>query len=192
MRKVNPALVVGLLAALGLWAFSRSKQGAEIVDEAVDYGADVIDQGVSALTGVLSRVLPGPQAHLTGTFSELRNGVPHSAVDFNYVGGQQGLNLQHPYVRSPVDGIVTFSGGQYGTVKVLDGEGFSHELLHMNDLAVQVGQRVSTGEIIGTMGGRGPLGPNQYAQHVHYQLVAPSGGFVDPVEWWQQRGGFFA
>lgn len=137
---------------------------------------------------VLSRILPDARAHITGTFDELRSGVPHQALDFNYVGGQQGLNMQFPDVRSPVDGVVTFAGGQYGTVKVLDGENFSHELLHLNDVYAHVGQVVHAGDVVGTMGGRGPMGPFQYARHVHYQLKTPTGILINPEEWWSERG----
>lgn len=123
-------------------------------------------------------------AHLTGTFDEMRGTVMHRAVDFNYVGGQQGINLQYPPVFSPVDGEVTFSGGQYGTVKIEDAAGFSHEFLHLQDRTVSQGQQISAGTQIGTMGGRGPNGPNQYARHVHYQLKDADGNFIDPVLYW--------
>lgn len=188
MRKVHPGLIVGLFAAIGLWAFSRTARGGEIVDDVFDYGGDVLTRGWN----VLSRMLQDAPAHITGTFDELRSGVRHGAVDFNYVGGQQGINLIHPEVRAPIDGVVTFAGGQYGTVKIEDREGYSHELLHHQDLLAHVGQIVSAGDVIGTMGGRGPLGPAQFAQHVHYQLRSPDGIFVDPVAWWNDRGVTFA
>lgn len=108
----------------------------------------------------------------------------HRAVDFNYVGGQTGINLQYPVVYSPIAGLVTFSGGQYGTVKIQDANGFSHEFLHLQDRVVSAGQEINAGDPIGTMGGRGPQGPTQYARHVHYQLKDESGALVDPVLWW--------
>lgn len=43
MRKLNPALVVGLLAAVGLWVFSRSRPGEEIIADVFDYGADAMN-----------------------------------------------------------------------------------------------------------------------------------------------------
>ncbi|WP_425510859.1 peptidoglycan-binding domain-containing protein [Xanthomonas bonasiae] len=36
------------------------------------------------------------------------------------------------------------------------------------------------------MGGRGPEGPNQYAQHVHYQIKGPNGATISPETWWNQ------
>lgn len=42
MRKVHPGLLIGLFAAIGLWMFSRTERGGEVIDEVVDYGADVM------------------------------------------------------------------------------------------------------------------------------------------------------
>ena len=137
---------------------------------------------------VLRVMLPpigGRVPHLTGTFDEMRGVVQHRAVDFNYRGGQTGINMQFPAVHSPIAGEVTFSGGQYGTVKIQDENGFSHEFLHLNERAVNRGQFVHPGDVIGTMGGRGPNGPLQYARHVHYQLKTESGDLIDPVLWWE-------
>ncbi|QAU24624.1 lytic transglycosylase domain-containing protein [Dyella sp. M7H15-1] len=142
---------------------------------------------------VMQRMLPeqqGKSAHITdhyGATNPIRNYRPHDGVDFNYTGGQNGLNLTHPTINSPVDGEVTFVGGQFGTIKIRDVEGYSHEILHTNDQSVQVGQRVASGGSIGTMGGRGPGGPTQFAQHVHYQIEDPQGKRINPQEWWNQR-----
>ena len=140
---------------------------------------------------VLRIMLPptgGRIPHLTGTFDEMRGVIQHRAVDFNYRGGQTGINMQFPQVRTPIAGEVTFSGGQYGTVKIQDENGFSHEFLHLNERNVSQGQHVEAGEVIGTMGGRGPSGPFQYARHVHYQLKTESGDLIDPVLWWESAG----
>src|SRR5690606_38805721 len=47
--------------------------------------------------------------------------------------------------------------------------------------------RVEAGDPIGTMGGRGPNGAGQYAQHVHYQIRDESGRTVDPERFWNNR-----
>ncbi|MFZ2752017.1 MAG: peptidoglycan-binding protein [Lysobacteraceae bacterium] len=140
------------------------------------------------------RVMLPPQAgttpHMTSDFGpRTLNGQPsnHGGVDFNYVGGQNGTNLEHPTVRSPVSGEVVFSGGQYGTVKIRDDQGNMHEILHMDSRSVQATNpptRVEAGDSIGTMGGRGPNGSGQYAQHVHYQMRDPSGNLIDPEAHW--------
>jgi putative chitinase len=140
------------------------------------------------------RVMMPPQngvaPHITSDFGpRTLNGQPdhHGGVDFNYVGGQSGRNLQHPTVGSPVSGEVVFSGGQYGTVKIRDDYGNMHEILHLDSRSVQATNpptRVEAGDPIGTMGGRGPNGPNQYQQHVHYQMRDPNGQIIDPEAYW--------
>lgn len=136
------------------------------------------------------RVMLPPQAgvapHITGYFGEARNGHAHGGTDFNYVGGQTGVNRQHPVVHSPVTGVVTFSGGEFGTVKIRDGRGHSHEILHLHSHTVATGQTVKPGDPIGTMGGRGPRGADQYAQHVHYQLRDPQGVLISPESFWNR------
>ena len=133
---------------------------------------------------VMLPVQAGVKPHVTGEFGEHRAHKPHGGTDFNYVGGQHGRNLQHPTVNAPISGTVTFVGGDYGTVKIRDAQGNSHEILHMQSTQVKQGQHIEAGDPIGTMGGRGPKGANQYAQHVHYQLKDPHGKLVSPQEYW--------
>lgn len=65
---------------------------------------------------VMNIMLPptpdGVSTHVTsqGNFGNSRSSGPHGGVDFNYEGGQTGVNLTHPTVFSPVAGEVTFSG----------------------------------------------------------------------------------
>ncbi|WOB50853.1 peptidoglycan DD-metalloendopeptidase family protein [Xanthomonas hydrangeae] len=138
----------------------------------------------------MERMLPGrgsTDPHITGHYGEHRGSRgPHGGTDFNYEGGQAGRNLQHPTVHSPVAGTVTFAGGNYGTVKIRDAQGNSHEILHLEGLKVKEGQALSAGDAIGTMGGRGPNGANQYAQHVHYQLRDANGKLTSPETFWNQ------
>lgn len=131
----------------------------------------------------------GTSPHITGNYGENRGNGPHGGTDFNYQGGQTGANLTHPTINSPIDGTVTFVGGQYGTIKIRDADGNSHEILHTNSQNVKVGQQVHAGDEIGTMGGRGPNGVNQYAQHVHYQMKDPQGRRINPQDWWDSGGG---
>ncbi len=136
------------------------------------------------------RLMLPPQAgtapHITGEYGERRGAHAHGGTDFNYVGGQTGLNLAHPAVHSPVAGEITFAGGAFGTVKVRDAGGHSHEILHLHRVDVAVGQRVEAGDPIGTMGGRGPEGADQYARHVHYQLRDPRGSLISPEAFWDR------
>lgn len=138
----------------------------------------------------MERMLPGQAGvdpHITGHYGENRGrSGAHGGTDFNYEGGQTGRNLQHPTVHAPIGGVVTFSGGQYGTVKIRDAQGNSHEILHLDSNSVQEGQTVRAGDPIGMMGGRGPNGEDQYAQHVHYQMRDAGGRRIDPEAWWNQ------
>ena len=145
---------------------------------------------IAGFDAAMQQMMPpqaGVKPHITGQYGEDRGSKNHGGVDFNYVGGQSGRNLQHPVVNSPVDGRIAFSGGAYGTVKIIDAQGNSHELLHLHSRSVKEGDSVRAGQPIGTMGGRGPEGPNQYAQHVHYQLRNPAGTIIDPVSFWNGR-----
>lgn len=104
----------------------------------------------------------------------------HRAGDFNYdVGpnGQAGVNLLHPVLRSPVNGVVTNAGqGRYGTIAITDANGLSHEILHTHSRHVAIGDPVAAGQIIGTMG---KTGADQ--EHVHYQLRNPAGNIINPI-----------
>ncbi len=142
--------------------------------------------GPQSFDDAMRTMLPtqnGTAPHITSHFGHRTlNGRDdnHGGVDFNYVGGQNGTNLEHPTVRSPVSGVVVYGEGQgnYGTVKIRDDQGNMHEILHLDSRSVRATDpptRIEAGDPIGTMGGRGPNGPGQYAQHVHYQMRDPSG-----------------
>lgn len=139
----------------------------------------------------LNQILPPistKHMHITSQFGEERaNNKTHMGVDFNYIGGQTGINLMHPKIHSPVNGKVTFVGGQFGTIKICDKQGYSHELLHLHTQRVKVGDMVTLGEDIGTMGGKGPLGHFQYPQHVHYQIKNTIGAIENPNIWWKNQ-----
>lgn len=126
----------------------------------------------------MNTILPsinGILPHVTGNYGEIRPNGPHGGVDINYIGGQSGVNLTHPVIHSPVDGVVTYAGGKYGTIEIRDAQGNSHEILHTDSQSVRVGQNVKAGDPIGGMGGCGPKGPEHYPQHVHYQIKDSKG-----------------
>lgn len=155
-------------------------------------------EGPQSFDDVMRIMLPpqsGTTPHMTSDFGErILNGKKddHGGVDFNYVGGQSGANLTHPVVRSPVSGTVTYGAGQgeYGAVKIRDDQGNTHVILHLDSRSVRLTDpptRVEAGDPIGTMGGRGPHGPRDYAQHVHYQIHDRNGELVDPEAFWNSR-----
>jgi hypothetical protein len=126
---------------------------------------------------LLRRVLPPIgtlQPHTTSHYGAIRSKgtSPHRGVDANYnVGpnGQTGVNLQHPALRAPVDGIVTNAGeGAAGRIAIRDANGLSHEILHTHSRHVRKGDPVvapigtrrhgSTPSIVQ----RGPTSPTQF------------------------------
>lgn len=83
----------------------------------------------------LRRMLPPTEGflpHTTSPYGAIRDvgTSPHRGVDANYnVGpnGQQGINLRHPALRSPVDGIVTNAGeGTAGRIAIRDADDATH------------------------------------------------------------------
>ena len=137
----------------------------------------------------IDTILPeqaGNSAHTTAPFGEERPSGPHGGVDFNYEGGQTGVNLNHPALHSPVPGTVEMppGGGQYGTIGIRDDKGNLHQFLHTDTQFVRNGQQVRVGTPLGTMGGRGPKGSDHYSQHVHYQMKNADGEIINPRQWW--------
>ncbi|MGO1069333.1 peptidoglycan-binding protein [Lysobacter sp. CA199] len=148
--------------------------------------------GPRSFNDVMRVVLPpqnGVNPHMTSDFGpRTLNGKAddHGGVDFNYVGGQSGINLRHPTVHSPVSGTVVRSGGGYNMVGIRDDQGNVHQILHLDSRSVQVTNpptRVQAGDPIGTMGGEVP-GARDIAQHVHYQLRDPNDRIIDPEAYW--------
>jgi murein DD-endopeptidase MepM/ murein hydrolase activator NlpD len=148
---------------------------------------------------IMRRVLPpigGHVPHVRSRYGERFNrpagsSNPHGGIDFNYNVGQSGINLQHPIVQSPVDGVVENAGeGTSGRIAIRDKNGFLHEILHTRDQYVKIGYPVAAGQLIGTMGNTGVKTadgkPGQY--HVHYQLRDPTGTITDPAAYADAQG----
>ena len=94
----------------------------------------------------------------------------------------EGLDVGAPYgtpVRSPADGIVTFSGEKAGFgkfVQVDHGYGIETIYAHNQSLSVRVGQKVKRGNLLAAVGNTGhSTGP-----HLHYE-VRVNGIAVDPL-----------
>lgn len=117
----------------------------------------------------------------------------HGGIDINYQHesgspvGQNGINKEHPSVHSPVSGTVTYKKPEWGMIEISDENGFKHQIMHLDKIDVKEKDRIIAGQKIGTMGGRGPKGPNEYAQHVHYTIKSPDGK-TDPEAHWNSPG----
>lgn len=81
-------------------------------------------------------------------------------------------------IVSPAEGVVSFAGpyGSFGnTVMVFHGYGISTLYAHAEDVLVRAGQRISRGDILGTVGNTG----RSTATHLHYEVIV-HGVRVDP------------
>ena len=102
----------------------------------------------------------------------------------------KGLDVAAPIgspIRAPLDGTVIDSGPASGFglwVRVRHADGTITLYGHIDRTLVQVGQRVSAGEIIAEVGNRGrSTGP-----HLHFEVITPGGGNVNPTPWLEERG----
>lgn len=73
-------------------------------------------------------------------------------------------------VFAMLDGVVTSAGGQYNTIAISHGNGLSTKYLHLSQIGLTPGTKVTAGQEIGKAGGTGPKGPNQYVPHLHFGL----------------------
>ncbi len=121
-------------------------------------------------------------------------GQVHGGFDFYYIDPSlNAVNGGHPSVYAPVTGTLlalTPVDGGFGSVFIRDSNGFVHSILHLDtrndsELSLLVDQTITAGTLLGTMGGRGPSGPNEFGTHIHYSIFLP--GFDrDSRETWSQ------
>ncbi|UCC73932.1 MAG: peptidoglycan DD-metalloendopeptidase family protein [Gemmatimonadota bacterium] len=109
----------------------------------------------------------------------------HRGVD---LAGQPSAQVQAAGAGVVEEATTDYSGGaDHGTVVILDhGGGVKTFYSHLDSLAVQKGQRVSSGDVLGTQGSTGKTtGP-----HLHFEVWV-NGEFVDPALYvtdWRGRG----
>jgi murein DD-endopeptidase MepM/ murein hydrolase activator NlpD len=96
--------------------------------------------------------------------------------------GTDLASLANSDVQAANSGQATFAGmlGIYGLTVVLDhGQGVASAYSHLSKIAVEVGQRVKKGDVIGISGQTGLAG----GDHLHFSVLV--GGIpVNPIEWW--------
>lgn len=115
---------------------------------------------------------------LTSHFGH-RWGRLHAGLDF---AGPVGTPI-----RAVMAGTVTFAGGQQGygnKVELTLSDGTVLYFAHLNSIAVRQGQRVTGGQVIGTLGNTG----NSTGPHLHFEVHPGGGGPVDPAPWLRTRG----
>ncbi|WP_431035385.1 M23 family metallopeptidase [Streptomyces sp. P6-2-1] len=105
-------------------------------------------------------------------------------------GHHTGLDFAAP-TGTPLKAIHTATvqeagwSGAYGyrTVLVLD-DGTELWYCHQSSISVSVGQKVTTGEVIGRVGATG----NVTGPHLHLEVHPAGGAAVDPLPWLQDHG----
>lgn len=128
-----------------------------------------------------SPVAPAPCGY-TDFFGNRRsyNGSPynyfHTGLDFCY-----NYNNDVNEIYAPADGIVIFAGPLIvrGNAVMIDhGYGIYSGYLHQEEILVEEGDQVETGQVIGIVGETGRVnGP-----HLHFEIWA-GGVQVDPLDW---------
>jgi murein hydrolase activator len=104
----------------------------------------------------------------------------------------QGIGIGAPAgtaVRAVESGLVEFAGafpGYGSTVIVSHGGGYRTLYLYLQSIGVRVGEQLSSGQVIGTVGGEQTAeGP-----HIEFQVRVPAAGGsepVDPLSWLRAR-----
>jgi septal ring factor EnvC (AmiA/AmiB activator) len=156
------------------------EQAEQRLDGLVQGLGDSQDESVPL--GVFKGQLPWPvKGKVRSGFGRHRHGRLDTATV------QNGIDIDVP-LETPVaavhDGTVVFADRfrGYGLMVVLDHGGKQHTLYaHLSEAAVEVGQRVFAGEIVGRSGGTGLEGPGLYFE------VRSQGHPEDPQEWLEPR-----
>ena len=132
--------------------------------------------------GIFERPVAPSECGFTDTFGNRRsyNGSPynyfHTGLDFCY-----NYNNEVNEIYAPAEGVVVFAGPLVvrGNAVMIDhGQGIYTGYMHQEEILVEVGEHVKTGQVIGIVGGTGRVnGP-----HLHFEVWA-GGVQVDPEDW---------
>jgi len=110
-------------------------------------------------------------------------GGQHRGID---VGGASGAP-----VFAPAAGTVSFAGfvpGGGQTVTIQTADGYSVTLVHLGDIAVELGAVVEEGRVVGVVG---PSGTPEVAEpyvHLGIRVTADENGYLDPLAFLPPRG----
>jgi murein DD-endopeptidase MepM/ murein hydrolase activator NlpD len=119
-----------------------------------------------ALLASTPSLRPTKSKLLTSTFGERQDPytnhqVMHKGIDFAADHGSD--------VIAPADGVVVFAGnrGGYGKTLVIDhGYGIQSHYAHLSDYKLDIGQKVTRGQIIASVGNTG----RSTGAHLHYEV----------------------
>jgi murein DD-endopeptidase MepM/ murein hydrolase activator NlpD len=117
------------------------------------------------------------------SFADRRTYTYHGEViDHQTHLGYDLASLKLSPVEAAQNGVVLYAGnlGIYGNAVLIDhGMGIGSLYGHLSSIAVQQGERVTTGQTLGQTGETGLAG----GDHLHFSVML-YGVHVDPVEWW--------
>lgn len=108
-----------------------------------------------------------PSISLSGFPGEVRSSHTHQGMDVVYIP-----DSPKPEILSICDGYVFDTGWGYNAVAVNASNGTNKTVIymHMSQIFVKPGDTVKRGQPIGIIGGTGPGGPNDYAEHLHIEV----------------------
>ena len=140
----------------------------KIIDGALTNFRDVPVTGIA-----LAAPVDGPRSSSFGKrrFFNDQPRAPHKGMD---ISAAQGVAI-----TAPLDGLVTATGDYFfnGNTVLLDhGQGYVTMYCHLSEIAVEEGQEVNTGDLLGLVGATGRVtGP-----HLHFGTYL-NGTAVDPA-----------
>lgn len=171
------ALTAGLTGAPQIAAQASHSQQVRVAPAALSPSAKVGEQATAQLAvryerSVTTLARPKKIARVMRPLAFYRKTARFNDHSRIHPNGHAGLDMAAPRgtsVRAAMSGRVTFAGwdGNYGRKVVIShGKGLVTVYGHLNRIKVKVGQRVTTGMRIGTVGTSGrTTGP-----HLHFEV----------------------
>ncbi|SDL24258.1 M23 family metallopeptidase [Streptomyces indicus] len=126
--------------------------------------------------------LPTSSYTITSTFGQagsMWSSGQHTGLDFAAPSGTP--------IKAVHTGTVKEAGwsGSYGyrtVIELSDGTEIAYN--HQSSIGVSVGQKVTTGDVIGRVGSTG----NSTGPHLHLEVETAGGSLIDPLAWLQSKG----
>jgi len=159
-------------------AVTEASEAAEKeANQAARQAAKAEQEAAAQAAATPSRVTPTQNYNMTAYFGQ--SGGYWSS---GYHTGQDFAAPTGTPVYAAHSGTVVEAGwgGAYGNVIVIQGDdGYQTRYAHNNSMSVSVGQQVSAGQQIATVGATG----NVTGAHLHFEVMDSSGSFIDPMSW---------